>query len=129
MRIAPSPTVPLTRTRNQQGRAIPGLWQNEHVRMEKYDELWRFQVPMREIGRTGYYEFCGLEQGGHWHTIGNRRNRKGCSLSAERLLSGELVLQPAHSTGDGPVPARLLPWTQVSEAIARHPSVTGDSTP
>lgn len=129
MRIAPTPTAPLRRSRNRQGRVIPGLWENEQVRMEKHGELWRFQVPMHEIGRTGYYEFCGIPQGGQWHTVGNRRTLRGCSLSAERLLSGELVFQPAHSTGDGPVPARLLPWPEVSEVIGRHPSVTGESTP
>ena len=54
----------LKRTKNPDGKAIPGLWENDVVRMELFDDAWHCQVPMREIGATNFYEFRPLSLGG-----------------------------------------------------------------
>lgn len=117
--------LPLKRTKDSKGRALPGLWENDIVRMELVEGLWHFQVPVREIGKTGYFEYRPLAIGGQWRTAGVRRTRAGCCISAEKLKSGETVLQPAAGSREDRIPARVHPWADVAQEIAEHPSVKG----
>lgn len=116
----------LRRIKDPAGKVISGLWANAIVRMERFDGCWTFQVPMREIGRTGYFEFSPLERGGLWRTAGRRRTRAGCRYTAEKLFAGECVLRPAYGAGGDCIPLQILDWLSVSLEIANHPSVKGD---
>lgn len=113
----------LMRSKDKSGRVVPGLWENDLVRMEKVESLWCFQVPCREIGRTGYFEFRPLDMGGKWRTAGYRKTREGCAICAEKMLAGEVVLKPASGTGDDHTPAGVFLWQEVAREVADHPSV------
>lgn len=118
-------TRALKRSRDTAGHVIPGLWEGDIVRMEKIDDLWCFQVPCREIGATGYFEFRPVSVGGKWRTAGYRKTLQGCCLGAEKMQAGETVLRPTSGSGVDRVPAHVLSWSEVSAEIAAHPSVKG----
>ncbi|MBU9200072.1 hypothetical protein KTD31_01475 [Burkholderia multivorans] len=114
----------LRRTKGSDGKALPGLWENDLVRMEwTSNEAWECQVPLREIGNSNFYEFRPLELGGRWHSIGAVRTRAAGCLLAERLRDGTHVYQGAYHDDAGKVPGMVLPWTDVADEIASHPSV------
>jgi hypothetical protein len=119
--------IVLRRSKGKDGKALPGLWESDVVRMERVEGGWQFQVPSREIGKTGYYEFRPLNMEGKWRDAGCRRTRRGCCLSAEKLRSGEYVFKPAYSIDRDPIPAQVIPWSEVTQEIAEHPSVKGDA--
>ncbi|ALS68443.2 hypothetical protein AT395_25215 (plasmid) [Pandoraea apista] len=77
MRIQPESMRALKRSKGSDGKAVPGLWESDIVRMEWFDGAWHCQVPMREIGRTQFYEFRPLAMAG----IGSRSD-----LFARELL-------------------------------------------
>lgn len=114
-------------SRGADGKVIPGLWESDVVRMEKFDGGWYFQVPARQIGQTGYYEFRPLEMGGAWRNAGWRKSLAACSYAANTLRAGERVIKPAHGRGEDSVPVQLIEWVDVAEEIAQHPSVKGQS--
>jgi hypothetical protein len=115
----------LKRVKGTDGQYLSGLWENEFVRMEKVEAGWEFQVPVREIGKTGYFEFRLLSADGKWRNAGVRRTRKGCCRIAEKLFSGEAVLKPGHIYDGVPIPTQVIPWSEVAKEISEHPSVTG----
>lgn len=116
----------LKRSKAPDGTSISGLWESEIVRMELVDELWRFQVPMREVGKTGYYEFRPLDMGGNWHAVGSVKQRARAVAMAKRLQDGTHVYRGPYSDDLGLKPGELKVWTEVAAEIAAHPSVTGD---
>jgi hypothetical protein len=75
----------LKRSKGSDGKALPGLWESEIVRMEWVDGSWMCEVPMREIGQTRFYEFRPLDMGGKWRSIGSLRTRAAGCLYAERI--------------------------------------------
>jgi len=117
----------LKRTKGRDGTALPGLWEGENVRMEMDQGYWQFQVPTREVGQTGYYEFRPISMGGKWRTVGWRKTLDGCIAASERMMSGEMLLRPATGRGDDRIEAHLVPWSEVAAEIAVHPSVRGDT--
>lgn len=112
-------------TRDKDGKVIPGLWESDVVRMERFDGGWYFQVPAREIGRTNYFEFRPLALGGVWRNAGWRKSLAACSFAASKLQDGLCVIKPAHGQGVDRVLAEMIDWTDVAEEIAQHPSVKG----
>ena len=112
----------LRRSKGSDGKALPGLWENDIVRMEWYDDVWRCQVPMREIGRTNFFEFRPLDRDGRWHSIGAVRTRAAACLMAERLRDGTHVYKGAYRDEVGKVPGCVVEWAEVSAEIAAHPS-------
>lgn len=111
--------------RGMDGKVIPGLWESDVVRMEKFDGGWYFQVPAREVGKTDYFEFRPLSLGGKWRSAGWRKSLAACSYAASKLQEGLCLIKPAHGTGVDQVPAQLVDWSEVSDEIAQHPSVKG----
>jgi hypothetical protein len=112
----------LKRSRGSDGVALSGLWENNIVRMEWSDDVWRCQVPMREIGRTHFYEFRPLEMEGRWCSIGSVRTRAEGCLLAERLRDGTHVYQGDGRDEVGAIPGYVVAWSEVSAEIAAHPS-------
>lgn len=115
----------LKRSLGADGKAISGLWESEIVRMELVDGEWRFDVPMREIGKTGYHEFRPLDMGGEWRSVGTVKQRARAVAIAKRLQEGNHVYQSPHTNDTGRVPGQLKAWSEVGAEIAAHPSVTG----
>lgn len=114
----------LKRSKGSDGKALPGLWENDIVRMELAGEVWHCQVPMREIGESHFYEFRPLEMGGRWRPIGAYRTRAAGCLMAERLRDGTHVYQGESRDDVGKIPGYVVAWVEVSADIAAHPSVT-----
>jgi len=122
--LQPKSMLTLKRSKGTDGKALPGLWENDIVRMELSDEVWHCQCPMREIGDSHFYEFRPLDLGGHWISIGTVATRAyGCML-AERLRDGTHVYKGPGRDNMGKVPGSVAPWTEVSAEIAAHPSVS-----
>lgn len=115
----------LRQTKGRNGKALPGLWECDIVRMERDIDGWAAQVPMRQIGETVYWEFRAAHRGGVWVSIGHYRTREDAVRSALILQSGLYVWRMAYSTGDVKVPGLPYRWEAVAEEIAKHPSVTG----
>lgn len=122
MHIRPESMRALKRSKGSDGKALPGLWECNIVRMEWFDGAWHCQVPMREIGTTNFYEFRPLEMGGRWRSIGSLRTRAAACLYAERLRDGTHVYKPESRDDAGKIPGYVIEWTEVSAEIAAHPS-------
>lgn len=112
----------LRRSKGSDGKALPGLWETDIVRMEWRVDAWHCQVPMREIGQTNFYEFRPLDRDGKWLSIGNLRTRAAACLLAERLRDGTHVYKGGYRDEVGPVPGYVVEWAEVSAEIAAHPS-------
>ena len=121
MRRLTACTLRMARDRN--GCAIAGLWEGGIVRMERVQGGWTFQIPMREIGRTNFFEFRPLAMGGKWHTAGVARTLVHCCIVAERMQAGTHVLRGASRDALGQVPALVVDWGDVKDEIAAHASV------
>lgn len=107
------------------GAILRGLWASDVVRMERDDQGWATEVPLRRIGETRFHEFCALDRGGHWIALGHFRTRASACLAAELLKAGTHVWQREASTGAGRMPGMLQEWAQVAAEISADPSVTG----
>lgn len=115
----------LRRSKNRNGRPIPGLWESDVVRMERASTGWAAQVPMRPIGQSVYWEFRAASRGGAWVDIGRYHKRADAVRAALLLKSGLYVWRAAHTTDSGLVPGVFHRWEDVSAEIAAHPSVNG----
>lgn len=123
MFVQPESLRALKRSKGSDGKALPGLWESEIVRMEWVDGSWKCEVPMREIGQTRFYEFRPLDMGGKWRSIGSLRTRAAGCLYAERLRDGTHVYQAESRNDAGKIPGYVVEWAEVSAEIAAHPSV------
>lgn len=112
----------LKRSKGSDGKALPGLWENDIVRMEWFADAWHCQVPMREIGSTHFYEFRPLDLGGRWRSIGAVRTRAAGCLMAERLRDGTHVYQGESRDDVGKIPGYVVAWSEVSAEIAARQS-------
>ena len=112
----------LKRSKGPDGKALPGLWENDLVRMEWSDGAWHCEVPMREIGNTNFYEFRPLVLGGHWLSIGAVRTRLAACLKAEELRDGTHVYQGCYRDDLGKIPGRIVAWPEVAAEIAERQS-------
>ncbi|ODP34985.1 hypothetical protein A9762_12405 [Pandoraea sp. ISTKB] len=124
MLVKPESLRMLKRSKGSDGKALPGLWESDIVRMEWVDGAWHCEVPMREIGKTHFYEFRPLELGGKWRSIGALRTRAAACMYAERLRDGTHVYQGETRDDVGKIPGYLVAWSEVSAEIAAHPSVS-----
>ncbi|KWU26392.1 hypothetical protein [Burkholderia cenocepacia] len=115
----------LKRTKGSDGKALPGLWETDIVRMELTDGAWHCEVPLREIGSTYYFEFRPLEMGGKWRSIGTVRRREDACRFAERLRDGTHLYKGERRDDAGKIPGYVVEWAEVAAEIAAHPSVTG----
>lgn len=94
------------------GKKVPGLWVSDSVRFERLgNQLWECQVPMRQIGKSNYFEFRPTDMGGHWMTIGSYRNRNGGCIAAEMFQAGTHVLCGGHVIEGERTPRSIIPWT------------------
>lgn len=103
--------------RDEQGKAIPGLWISEICRVERIDGLWRAEVPMRAIGKSRFYEFRPVDMDGQWRSIYSYRVREDAMQIAERLQSGVWVWQKSHFDEFGRVLGRLVKFADVVDEI------------
>jgi hypothetical protein len=117
--------IRLKASRDKDGKVIPGLWESDIVRMERFDGGWYFQVPAREVGRTNYFEFRPIAMGGKWRNAGWRKSLAACSYAAAKLQAGLCLIKPAHGRGDERVLPEIIEWADVAAEIANHPSVKG----
>lgn len=116
----------LKRSKGPDGTAVSGLWECDIARMERVDGAWAFQVPMREVGKTGFCEFRPLSMGGRWRAVGTTASRDAAMMLAQRLQAGTHVYRPSHSDDSGKVPGQVVAWAAVAQEIAAHPSVRGE---
>ncbi|MGY6257317.1 hypothetical protein ACXIVK_28050 [Paraburkholderia caledonica] len=123
MIVQPESMSTLKRSKGSDGKALPGLWECDIVRMEWIDNAWHCEVPMREIGKTRFYEFRPLELGGRWRSIGSLRTRAAACIYAERLRDGTHVYQAESRDDAGKIPGYVIAWTEVAAEISTHPSV------
>ena len=107
-----------TAHKDKSGKAIAGLWESEICRVERVEELWAAQVPLRRIGASYYYEYHPSASGGAWQSIGSYRTRKSAMHNAELLVAGNHVWEPAIRIVDGEaMPARMVLFKDVVDEI------------